>query len=57
MSYQILCQVAILLMFADDTKFKSLQNHLILQQDLDNLGECCAEWQSGKCPLTLVNVM
>ena len=36
-------------MFADDTKLyhpiKSPQDHLIMQQDLDNLVEWCEKWQ------------
>ena len=36
-------------MFADDTNLyhpiKSSQDHLIMQQDLDNLVEWCEKWQ------------
>ena len=47
-------------MFADDTKLyhpiKFPQDHLIMQQDLDNLVEWCVK--CGRCFLTtLINVM
>ena len=47
-------------MFADDTKLyrpiKSTQDHLIVQQDLDDLVNIIGV-KSGRCSLSLINVM